>query len=317
VISTELDKAWVRAATAKLIRQGKLMQRPCDICGARETLVHHIDYSDPEHIKWLCKRHKSEEQLSPLQRSLLKRGLAAWHTKALAIDCQVCAPDSFKSGSMITNFEDRRERASRRAAAGLSIERLIKRGLLERCARGSWRLTPTGLRVARGLYPDLKPPTKRRLAHGIALRKPLSVCQDALPESLDVFVLMPFKTDLLPVYQDHIKPTCTKLKLTVRRGHDFFTADSVIHDIWNAIANARLIVADCTDRNPNVFYEIGVAHTIGKETILITQKSEDVPFDLRHLRYIPYQLTPRGMKQFEEAFEETIRNVLDIPPSAK
>jgi hypothetical protein len=76
------------------------------------------------------------------------------------------------------------------------------------------------------------------------------------------------------------------------------------------MVSARLIVADCTDRNPNVFYEIGLAHTIGKPTILLTQKSEDVPFDLRHLRYIEYQLTPRGMKEFEAKFKETIRNVL-------
>ena len=181
MIITELDKAWVRAATNKLIRQGKLKRRACEICGARETLVHHIDYSDPEHIKWLCKRHKSEEQLSPLQRALLKRGLSAWHTKALGIACQLSDPDSFKLGSLITDFEDRRERASRRAAAGLAIRRLIKRGLLERCARGSCRLSPTGLKVAKRLYPDLKPPTKRQLARHIALRKAISAFADAHP----------------------------------------------------------------------------------------------------------------------------------------
>lgn len=144
--------------------------------------------------------------------------------------------------------------------------------------------------------------------------EPLFGLPGTLAESLDVFVLMPFKNDLLPVYEDHIKPTCASLNLTVRRGDDFFTVDSVINDIWKAIASARLIVADCTDRNPNVFYEIGIAHTIGKPTILITQKSEDVPFDLRHLRYIPYQLTPRGMKEFEKKFEETVKDVLHVLP---
>jgi hypothetical protein len=147
--------------------------------------------------------------------------------------------------------------------------------------------------------------------------KPLFGVPDTLTESLDVFVLMPFKVDMLPVYEDHIKPTCASLNLTVRRDDDFFTVDSVINHIWRAIASARLIVADCTDRNPNVFYEIGMAHTIGKPTILIAQKSEDVPFDLRHLRYIAYQHTPRGMKEFEQKFQETVRNVLDIPRSAK
>jgi hypothetical protein len=121
---------------------------------------------------------------------------------------------------------------------------------------------------------------------------------------------MPFKHDMLPVYEDSIKPTCASLNLTVERGDDFFTANAVVEDIWKAIVNAHLIVADCTDRNPNVFYEIGLAHTLGKETILITQREEDIPFDLRHLRYILYQFTPRGMKEFETKFKQTVQSVL-------
>jgi hypothetical protein len=78
-------------------------------------------------------------------------------------------------------FEDRRVRASRRAAAGLSIARLIKRGLLECCARGRWRLTPAGLKVARRIWPDVKPPTKRELAHDIGLRKAISAWETAHP----------------------------------------------------------------------------------------------------------------------------------------
>jgi hypothetical protein len=97
---------------------------------------------------------------------------------------------------------------------------------------------------------------------------------ETLIERLDVFVLMPFKADMLPVYEDHIKPTCANMGLTVRRADDFFTAHSVVQDIWTAIVSARLIVADCTDRNPNVFYEIGLAHTIGKPTILLTQRAK-------------------------------------------
>jgi hypothetical protein len=140
--------------------------------------------------------------------------------------------------------------------------------------------------------------------------EPLFGKPDGLIHKLDVFVLMPFKANLLPVYEDHIKPTCASMGLTVRRADDFFTAHSVVWDIWKAIVSARLIVADCTDRNPNVFYEIGLAHTIGKPTILVTQKSEDVPFDLQHLRHITYQLTPRGMRDFEAKFKETVQNVL-------
>jgi hypothetical protein len=138
--------------------------------------------------------------------------------------------------------------------------------------------------------------------------EPLFGIPEAIIEKLDVFVLMPFKAEMLPVYEDHIKPTCASLGLTVRRADDFFTAHSVVQDVWEAIVSARSIVADCTDRNPNVFYEIGIAHTIGKPTVLLTQHAEDIPFDLRHLRYIEYQLTPRGMKEFETKFKETVSN---------
>ena len=81
----------------------------------------------------------------------------------------------------MSQFEDRRIRASRRAAAGLSIARLIKRGLLERCSRGKWRLSAAGLKVARRLYPDIKRPTKRQLAADIALRKAVSGWTDQHP----------------------------------------------------------------------------------------------------------------------------------------
>jgi len=47
-------------------------------------------------------------------------------------------------------------------------------------------------------------------------------------------------------------------------------------------------LCDCTGRNPNVFYEAGIAHTLGREVILITQNEQDIPFDLRHRRYIRY-----------------------------
>ena len=83
-------------------------------------------------------------------------------------------------------------------------------------------------------------------------------------------------------------------------------------DIWNAIYDARLIIADCTNRNPNVFYEIGVAHAIGQKVILITQNKDDVPFDLRHLRFIDYEYTPRGMREFESRLKQTIQTELLI-----
>ena len=61
------------------------------------------------------------------------------------------------------------------------------------------------------------------------------------------------------------------------RGYDLFGAEVVIDEIWSCIKNADVVIADCTSRNPNVFYEIGIAHTLGTPVILITQDIEDVP----------------------------------------
>lgn len=128
----------------------------------------------------------------------------------------------------------------------------------------------------------------------------------------DVFVLMPFAEDLTPVYTDHISKVVKDLELAVARADDFFTADSIMADIWNAICDTRVVIADCTGRNPNVFYEVGLAHTVGKRVVLITQNKDDIPFDIRHLRFIDYEYTPRGMKDFEKRLAETLKIELGI-----
>lgn len=123
----------------------------------------------------------------------------------------------------------------------------------------------------------------------------------------DILVLMPFETGMKPVYDDHMKAVAVKLGMSIARADDFFTSERIMDEIWTAIISTNVIVADCTRRNPNVFYEIGLAHAVGKTTILITQSADDVPFDLRHRRYIEYAYTPRGMKEFEDRLEQTIK----------
>jgi hypothetical protein len=127
----------------------------------------------------------------------------------------------------------------------------------------------------------------------------------------DLFVIMPFKQELKPIYADHIKKAAERLNLTIARGDDFFTNHSIMQDVWSAIYQAKIIIADCTDKNPNVFYEIGLAHAIGKPVILITQNENDVPFDLRHIRYILYAYTPPGMMKFENALSITISTIFE------
>jgi len=136
---------------------------------------------------------------------------------------------------------------------------------------------------------------------------PIFDSRDATQVSAEVFVLMPFRDDLAPVYHDRIRKVATAVGLSVARADDFFTTNAIIEDIWRGIFGSLVLIADCTDRNPNVFYEIGIAHTVGKPVFLITQKIADVPFDIGHFRCIEYEFTPRGMRSFEDALSRTLQ----------
>ena len=126
------------------------------------------------------------------------------------------------------------------------------------------------------------------------------------PKPSDVFVMMPFASELRPVYDDHIRAVAVRLSITTTRADDFFAANSIISDVWDAINYAQVLIADCTNRNPNVFYELGIAHTLGKPVILIAQSKDDIPFDVQHIRTILYDFTPRGMREFETSLEATL-----------
>lgn len=129
--------------------------------------------------------------------------------------------------------------------------------------------------------------------------------------NVEIFVVMPFATEFQPVYQDHIRKTAIALGYSVARADDLFTNDHIMSDVWAAICSAKIVVSDCTGRNPNVFYETGIAHTVGTPVILITQRPEDIPADLRHIKYITYEYTPQGMTTFEASLQNTISTVLE------
>ena len=129
-------------------------------------------------------------------------------------------------------------------------------------------------------------------------------------ETLDVFVAMPFKEELRPVYDDWIKKVCKKLNKSVRRGDDLFTAAPMISKVWDEINTSRVVIADCTGKNANVFYELGLAHVVGKPVVLITQNKDDMPVDVVYIQYIVYEYTPPGMKSFEKKLTEALKQLL-------
>jgi hypothetical protein len=103
------------------------------------------------------------------------------------------------------------------------------------------------------------------------------------------FVLMPFDKNFDDIYQLGIKESCTQAGAYCERVDEQDYHGTILERIYNQIDKADFIVADMTGQNPNVFYEVGYAHALGKPTVLITQKAEDIPFDLKSYPHIVYQ----------------------------
>ena len=126
-----------------------------------------------------------------------------------------------------------------------------------------------------------------------------------------VFVLSPFEEPFNTIYEDHIRLSVESIQtLKCLRADDIYDNRPIIEDIWRCTNEARMLIAELTGRNANVFYETGIAHTIGKEVILITQSMEDIPFDLKHLRCIVYEYTPRGIGLLEQNLKNTVLSIL-------
>ncbi len=104
------------------------------------------------------------------------------------------------------------------------------------------------------------------------------------------FVLMPFSKPFDDVYRAVIVPAVQQAGLEVMRADEMLAPGSIMEQIRSAIQQSRLCIADLTGRNPNVLYELGIAQTLGKPCILLTQDMDNVPFDIRQHRVIQYDL---------------------------
>lgn len=107
----------------------------------------------------------------------------------------------------------------------------------------------------------------------------------------DCFVIAPFKDPYNEYYKKIIKPTLRKLKISVARADEIYSVKPIIDDVIDGIYNSKFIIAELSERNPNVNYELGIAHSLGKPVVLLAKSISDIPFDYRHLRVITYETT--------------------------
>lgn len=125
-----------------------------------------------------------------------------------------------------------------------------------------------------------------------------------------VSAMMPFDPDFNAVYES-IREAADNVGLRCKRADDIWENHAIIQDVVSLIDRSRIVICDCTGRNPNVFYEAGIAHTLGREVILITQKDDDIPFDLRHLRYIRYLDNGEGRTELKQSLQNRMQTLLE------
>jgi hypothetical protein len=128
------------------------------------------------------------------------------------------------------------------------------------------------------------------------------------------FTIMPFGGWFDSYYETVYVPAIEAAGLVPCRADDLYRPSTIIHDIWAYTQNAKLVLADLSGKNANVFYELGLAHALAKPAILVTESIEDVPFDLRALRVLEYNKNePCWGELLQEKITAAIKEVSQAP----
>ncbi|PUB26909.1 hypothetical protein C8K30_105136 [Promicromonospora sp. AC04] len=129
-----------------------------------------------------------------------------------------------------------------------------------------------------------------------------------LPREKDlVAVMMPF-AGFGAVYEA-IKEAVERAGLRCHRADDIWENHHIMDDVLSLIWRSRVVVSDLSGKNPNVFYETGIAHTIGRDVVPIAQSLSDVPFDLRSIRTLTYHPNAEGLGELARGLETRLRTL--------
>ena len=128
------------------------------------------------------------------------------------------------------------------------------------------------------------------------------------------FVIMPFGGWFDSYYSTIYAPAIEEAGLIASRADDIYRPSTIVHDIWELTKKAKIVLADLTGKNANVFYELGLAHALAKPAILISETMDDVPFDLRALRVIEFDKQhPEWGHSLKTKIKNSIKEILNSP----
>jgi len=131
------------------------------------------------------------------------------------------------------------------------------------------------------------------------------------PRTATCFIVMPFSEEWSPDVHRILARASEAAGVRSVRGDDLFTPTDILEDIWQSINAADFVIADITGRNPNVFYELGIAHTLAKPVLILSQHAVDIPIDLATRRVILYgQRTDAWREELARTIGEAIAKVV-------
>jgi hypothetical protein len=102
------------------------------------------------------------------------------------------------------------------------------------------------------------------------------------------FIVMPFGQEWSADVHRVLAAACEAAGVRPMRGDDLFTPTDFLEDIWQSINAADFVISDISGRNPNVLYELGIAHTLAKPVLILSREAADIPVDLATRRVILY-----------------------------
>jgi len=134
------------------------------------------------------------------------------------------------------------------------------------------------------------------------------------------FVIMPFsKTQSCTeqkwteIFEYIIKPAVEESRLGYECKRSIAERQNIIKGILEALNSANVVIADLTDNNPNVFYELGVRHTLANRTILIAQGEKHIPFDLGQYPVAFYSESPAKIVEFKSEIKKKLEDIETNP----
>ena len=184
-----------------------------------------------------------------------------------------------------------------------------------------WRRADTRIRATLhstglGVYLDLLRESAARLKQDVLFLGPERLFP--APKSpggqgkIRCFIVMPFSLEWSGDVHRTLSGACQTLAVQAVRGDDLFTPTDILVDIWHSLNGADIVIADITGRNPNVLYELGIAHTLAKPVLIISRNAADIPIDLSTRRVILYGQSETDWREdLETKVTKALKEILE------